>query len=88
MTPEFLETFEAIGLITVSARPNEAPDSPGMLAIVRPHACYIGGERVGVASTKNTGAGMQAATSHQYLVFHTKPPPPPAPVKSAKGHKH
>jgi hypothetical protein len=72
MTMEFLSAYQTIGFVSVAGEENEAPNSPKILALLKPEACGLGGEIVGVSTSANVTNGLASTSSHQYMVFRKK----------------
>jgi len=72
---ELTSTYDTVGTVMVRGEAGEAPNSPRILALLKPEACGLGGELVLVNTSANVtypGALRGDDSQHSYLVMRKK----------------
>lgn len=64
--------FDTVGTLVVRGSDGEAPNSPRILALIKPEACRLGGEVVLVNTSANLTNGLSSNSNHTFLVFRKK----------------
>jgi len=67
--------YDTVGTVTIRGEANEPPNSPRLLALLKPQACELGGELVLVTTSMNVsypGTMRGDDSHHSYLVMRKK----------------
>ena len=64
--------FDTVGSLMVRGEEGEAPNSPRILALVKPEACKLGGEVLLLNTSANLTNGISSNSHHTFLVFRRK----------------
>ena len=73
--------FDTVGTLMVRGSEGEAPNSPRILALIKPEACKLGGEMLLLNTSANLTNGMSSSSNHTFLVFRKKGDNPAATQK-------